>query len=68
MFKTNANTAPQVNGVRVNQSVYGSPIPFLFGRARLLPKLIWQNDFDFYMTNQGKKGKNAQAITQSSPG
>ena len=67
MFKTNANSASIVRGVRLNTSVYGSTIPFLFGRARLTPKLIWQNDFSYYMSDQGKKGKNAQGILQTSP-
>jgi hypothetical protein len=67
MFKTNANSAPQVRGVRLNTSVYGSVIPFLFGRVRLTPKLIWQNDFSYYMTDMGKKGKNAQAAMQTAP-
>ena len=67
MFKTNANSAPIVTGVRLNTSVYGATIPFLFGRARLTPRLIWQNDFSYYMTSQGKKGKNAQSIAQTAP-
>jgi hypothetical protein len=67
MFKNNANSAPKVTGVRLNTSVYGAAIPFLFGRARLTPRLIWQNDFSYYMTSQGKKGKSSQAITQTSP-
>jgi hypothetical protein len=65
MFKTNANSAPIVRGVRLNTSTYGSAITFLFGRARLTPKLIWQNDFSYYMSDQGKKGKNAQAVVQT---
>lgn len=67
MFKTNANSAPIVTGVRLNTSVYGATIPFLFGRARIQGRLIWQNDFNFYMSNQGKKGKNAQSIAQTAP-
>jgi hypothetical protein len=67
MFKNNANSAPKVTGVRFNTSIYGSAIPFLFGRARLTPKLIWQNDFSYYMSDQGKKGKNSQAIAQTAP-
>jgi len=67
MFKTNANSAPKVVGVRLNTSVYGTAIPFLFGRARLMPKLIWQNDFSYYMSDQGKKGKNAQSVMQTAP-
>jgi hypothetical protein len=65
MFGTNANTAPQVMGVRVNTSVYGAAITFLFGRARLTPRLIWQNDFSYYLSDQGKKGKNAQQVAQT---
>ena len=67
MFKSNANSAPKVRGVRLNSSVYGAAITFLFGRARLSPKLIWQNDFSYYITDQGKKGKDAQGIVQTSP-
>jgi hypothetical protein len=67
MFKTHANSTPKVTGVRLNSSVYGATIPFLFGRARLMPRLIWQNDFNYYMTSQGKKGKNAQGIAQTAP-
>ena len=67
MFKTHANSTPKVTGVRVNRSVYGAAIPFLFGRARIQPMLIWQNDFNYYMSNQGKKGKNAQGVAQTSP-
>lgn len=67
MFKTNANSAPKVTGVRLNTSVYGATITFLFGRARISPRLIWQNDFSYYMTDQGKKGKNAQQIAQTAP-
>jgi hypothetical protein len=39
----------------------------LFGRARLSPRLIWQNDFSYYMSDQGKKGKNAQSVAQTAP-
>jgi len=67
MFKTNANSAPKVTGVRLNTAVYGATIPFLFGRGRLMGRLIWQNDFSYYMSDQGKKGKNAQAVTQVAP-
>jgi hypothetical protein len=67
MFKTNANSAPKVTGVRLNTSVYGAAIPFVIGRARLMGRLIWQNDFSFYMSDQGKKGKNAQSIAQTAP-
>ena len=66
MFKTNANSAPVVSGVRMNTAVYGATIPFLFGRARLMGRLIWQNDFSYYMSDQGKKGKNAQTVAQTS--
>lgn len=65
MFKSNANSVPKVMGVRVNTSVYGAAITFLFGRARLTPRLIWQNDFSYYMTDEGKKGKNAQQVVQT---
>jgi len=67
MFKNNANSTPKVTGVRLNSSVYGATIPFLFGRARMTPRLIWQNDFNYYMSNQGKKGKNSQAVAQTAP-
>lgn len=67
MFKTNSNSSPKVTGVRLNTSVYGATIPFLFGRARLMGRLIWQNDFSYYMSDQGKKGKNAQSVAQTSP-
>jgi hypothetical protein len=67
MFKTNANSAPIVAGVRLNTAVYGAAIPFLIGRARLQGRLIWQNDFSYYMSDQGKKGKNAQSIAQTAP-
>ena len=64
MFKSNTS-APKVTGVQLNTSVYGSTIPFLFGRARLAPKLIWQNDFSYYWASSGKKGKSSQSIAQT---
>ncbi len=66
MFKTNSNSSPKVTGVRLNSSVYGATIPFLIGRGRLQGRLIWQNDFSYYMSDQGKKGKNAQGVAQTS--
>lgn len=66
MFKSNTG-APKVTGIQFNTSIYGATIPFLFGRARLSPKLIWQNDFSYYWTSQGKKGKNAQSVAQTAP-
>jgi hypothetical protein len=56
MGKTNTNQVPKVNGIQVNQSQYDTVITYLYGRGKIAPKLIWQNDFQTH-SGSSKKGK-----------
>src|ERR1700679_1301302 len=52
------NKGPTVaSGLPLQSSVYGLPIPIVYGTTRISPNLIWTGDFVATPVSQGKGGK-----------
>jgi hypothetical protein len=39
------NSAPMISGLRIQTSVYGLPIPIVWGQNRIAANLLWYADF-----------------------
>ncbi len=55
---------PIIGGVRMQTSVYGNPIPIVWGRNRLAGNLLWYGDFTAKAKNSGggSAGKGGASI------
>src|SRR5580658_172047 len=52
------NNGPTVaSGLALQSSVYGNPIPIVYGTTRVAPNLIWTGDFVATPVSAGKGGK-----------
>lgn len=54
---TNASAQKRAAGIRVQTSIYGTPIALAFGRVRLAPNLIWYGDFQAVHQESESGGK-----------
>lgn len=48
--------ATAVQGVQINSSNYGQPVPLVYGQQRASTNCIWYNDFQAHAQQQGGKG------------
>ena len=57
--KQKGQTAERLSGIQVQSSVYGAPIPLVYGTARVSPNLIWYGAFkaDAVVTKTKSGGK-----------
>ncbi len=59
------NSEPRANGVTFQGSIYGSAIPIVYGRARVMGNLLWYGDFKAiaHTTSQDVGGKGGGGNT-----
>jgi hypothetical protein len=58
LFGRAKNNGPTVaSGLALQSSVYGNPIPIVYGTTRVAPNLIWTGDFVATPVSAGKGGK-----------
>jgi len=50
------SNATAVQGVQINASNYGKPLPIVYGQNRVATNAIWYNDFQAHAQQQGGKG------------
>jgi len=64
------SNTPVVSGLRVSTTVYGKPIPLVYGRGRVSGNLIWAGDFKTTAhtssTSAGGKGGHSGSATSTS--
>jgi hypothetical protein len=54
---TQASTRTVASGVSIQSSVYGSVVPVVYGRTRMVGNLIWYGDFKAIPPNSSGSGK-----------
>lgn len=62
---TNAAKPTKYTSLSVQTSVLDKPITIFWGRARLVPNLIWYNDFTAHKHKQGGKGGGSGSGTKT---
>jgi hypothetical protein len=68
--KGNNQYSNRAVGIRVQSSLYGQVVPYLAGRFRITPKLIWAGALAAKKVSSGKKSggkKGGQTYTYSAP-
>ena len=67
--KTRAPKPERLAGIQVQSSVYGKPIPLVYGTARVSPNLIWYGGFRadsvVSKTKTGGKGGGGQSVSET---
>ncbi len=66
--KRSNSVIPNVlNGIQINQSIYGTPYPLIYGKVRTSPVLLWYGDFlaTAHQQSGGGKGGGGQTTSYS---
>jgi hypothetical protein len=62
----NSTAQPVANGIRIQTSAYGLPVPIVYGLTRITGNLIWYGDFQAIANSQGAGGKGGMFATGQS--